>query len=624
MSIKSLNTKTPILEKISRQPLIFDGAMGTMIYQRGIFINACYDELCITKPALIQSIHQEYINAGVDVIETNTFSANRIKLASYGLADRAREINLAAAKIARQVAGDLVYVAGSVGPCSKTGATPDRSSRSEQLEAYTEQISALVEGGVDLILLETFFDIESLRLALEAAALHKIPVMASFTVPEAEIDAENLSEINLAKLLDEDPRVSIIGINCGVGPQKLLLPIQRIVKAVKKPVIAMPNAGGPSEVGGRQMYLNSPEFFSEYCKKYIELGARGIGGCCGTTPGHLAMAARAVRCLSGVKEHIEIISAPSQATPEKALPQLTPTQDKSPFAKKLYSGKMVTSIEILPPQNGKMLPGFIGKCRQCQEAGIDAINLPDGPRASARVSVIATALAMKRELTIEPIPHYCCRDRNLIGMQSDLLGGYALGLNNWLFITGDPPKLGHYPNATGVYDVDAIGLCQMVSNLNSGMDAAGESIGDHTVMLMGVGSNPVALEMEREIDRFFKKIDAGAEYTITQPVFDPEALFRFIDRVSKYHKTIPLIAGIYPLVSFKNADFMSKHVPGVVVPDRILERMSMCKTKEDGIKAGIEIAHETCEAVKRHVQGIQMSAPLGNIQSVLTMMKELM
>lgn len=613
----AVNTMTPLLEKISRQPLIFDGAMGTMIYQRGIFINACYDELCVTKPALIQSIHQEYVNAGVDVIETNTFSANRIKLAAYGLADRAKDINLAAARIARQIAGDPVYVAGSVGPCSKPGATPDH----EQVEAYAEQIAALVEGGVDLIVLETFFDIGSLRLALEATARHPVPVMASFTVSEAEIDADSKSEITLAKLLDADPRVSIIGINCGVGPQKLLHPVQRIVKAASKPVVAMPNSGGPSEVGGRQMYLNNPEFFSEYCKKYIESGARGIGGCCGTTPGHLAMAARAVRCLSGVKEHIAIVSAPSQPATGKPLPQLTPTPEKTPFAKKLYSGKRVTSIEILPPQNGKMLPGFIEKCRLCQEAGIDAINLPDGPRASARVSVIASALAIKKELAIEPIPHYCCRDRNLIGMQSDLLGGYALGLNNWLFITGDPPKLGHYPNATGVYDVDAIGLCQMASNLNSGMDAAGEPIGEPTVFLMGVGSNPVAFEMEREIDRFFSKIDAGAEYTITQPVFDPEALFRFIDRVGKYHKTIPVIAGVYPLVSFRNADFMSKHVPGVVVPDRILERMSLCKTKEDGVKVGLEIAHEICEAVKGHVQGIQASAPLGNIQSLLTMMK---
>jgi homocysteine S-methyltransferase len=294
-----------------------------------------------------------------------------------------------------------------------------------------------------------------------------------------------------------------------------------------------------------------------------------------------------------------------------------PFAEKSAFAAKLAAGQRVTSVELLPPQTGGGLKTFIDRCRTCQAAGVDAINLPDGPRASARMSVIATAFSMLKEVTIEPLPHYCCRDRNLIGMQSDLLGGYALGLRTWLFITGDPPKLGNYPDATGVFDLDAIGLSALADHLNHGFDAAGQSIGQPTAMAIGVGANPVAVEMEREISRYFQKIDVGAEFAFTQPVFEAEALLRFVDRVGKHHRTIPILAGIYPLLSFKNAEFMSSHVPGVVVPAAILERMSKCTTKEDGIKVGIEIAREIREQIADVVAGFQVSAPMGRVNIAL-------
>jgi homocysteine S-methyltransferase len=336
------------------------------------------------------------------------------------------------------------------------------------------------------------------------------------------------------------------------------------------------------------------------------------------------MAARAVKGMSGVKAFVEIRALPAAAAGAGAgaapAAQIVPFAAKSPFAAKLAAGKRVTSVEMLPPPSGAGLRAFLDKCRACQDAGVDAINLPDGPRASARMSVMATAFTMLRELTIEPLPHYCCRDRNLIGMQSDLLGGCALGLKTWLFITGDPPKLGNYPDATGVFDLDAIGLARLAANLNHGFDAAGQPIGQPTAMAIGVGANPVAVEPEREIARFFEKIEAGAEFAFTQPVFEAEALLRFMDRVNRHHRTIPVVAGIYPLLSFKNAEFMNNHVPGVSVPAAVLERMARCATKEDGLRVGIEIAREIRERIADAVAGFQVSAPMGRVAAALSVL----
>jgi homocysteine S-methyltransferase len=608
-----------ILTRLGERPLLFDGAMGTMIYQRGVFLNTCYDELCLTKPDLIRDIHVQYVRSGVDVLETNSFSANRAKLADFGLADKVEDINRAAVRLAREAADESVYVAASVGPCLKSGAALILSEREAVASVFDEQIRCLVEEGIDLLALETFHDLNELLVAVSVAASYDVPVLASFTVSDKVIEENDQFAVERAVCLAETDGVDLVGLNCGLGPAKMFHPLKHVIEAVNKPVVAMPNAGGPSEVGGRQLYLNSPEFFAEFCKRYVELGVRGLGGCCGTTPGHLAMASRAVLCMSGVKEHVTI----ADARESDARGAETPLAEKSPFGARLAAGERVASVELLPPRNGAAVAGFIEKCRRCQEAGVDAINLPDGPRASARLSVVSASVAMQQAgLEIESIPHYCCRDRNLIGMQSDLLGGYALGLKTWLFITGDPPKLGNYPDATGVFDVDAIGLCRMVTNLNCGLDAAGNAVGDATAMVKGVGSNPVAVEGEREVERYFQKIEAGAEFTITQPVFDPEALLRFLDRVRTYHRTIPVIAGIYPLISFRNADFMNQHVPGVVVPAPILERMQGCTTKEDGVAMGIEISHEICERVSQYVDGFQVSAPLGRVQGALDILAQ--
>ncbi len=608
---------SPLLERIKKQPLIFDGAMGTMIYQRGVFLNACYDELCLTQPDLILGIHREYVDAGVDVIETNSFGANRMKLAGFGLADRVGEINRAAVALARRAAGEApVYIAGSVGPCLHADQPFTDELQPHLAAAFDEQLAALAGAGVDLAVMETFRDCRELQLAAQAAARRGLPVLASFVPRGGPADQAGESrEAAWAAMLDADGNVDLIGLNCGMGPSEIFYPLQRVLKNTAKPVVVMPNAGGGNEIGGRILYLNSPEYFTEFAKRYVELGARGVGGCCGTTPAHLRMAARAVKSLSGVKEHARIaaVTLPGGAERRTAVP----LAEKSALGAKLASGAPVRLVEILPPRAAGGVPVFLERCRRCRAAGVDAVNLPDGPRASARISVIIAALLASRETGMECLPHYCCRDRNLIGMQADWLGAQALGLRNWLLITGDPPKLGDYPDATGVFDLDSIGLCRLAANLNAGCDAAGHPIDPPAAMLVGVGANPLALEMEREIERFYAKVDAGAEFAITQPVFDPDALLRFLERIRRYPRQIPVIAGIYPLTSLRNAEFMNQHVPGVIVPPAILSRMARCQTKEEGLHEGAAIACEMRDRLAGAVQGLQVSAPLGKIGAAL-------
>jgi len=619
-------TKGDFLERIARTPLVFDGAMGTMIYERGVFINACYDELCLTRPELILTIHQEYVEAGADVIESNTFGANRMKLAAFGLADKVEAINRAGIRLARQAAGDDVLVAASVGPCLDADKPYEPQQAEEMAQAFAEQFAAIADEGADLVVLETFDKLAELQIAAKAAAAAGLTVVASFTVRPEQGQMMGLEpEMFAAQQLQADANVHAIGMNCGTGPAGYLERLARVLAVATKPVIVMPNAGGPRELGGRMLYLNSPEYFTEYAKRYVEMGARGVGGCCGTTPQHIRMAARAIKNLSGVKQHVTVASrgcgAANPGAPGLAAKALA-TRDKGRFAAKLCSGRKVTSVEILPPRTGAALGSFLDSCRQCADAGVDAVNIPDGPRATARISVMCSALAVLQQTDIEPIPHYCCRDRNLIGMQSDILGGFAMGLSNWLFITGDPPKLGDYPDATGVFDLDAIGLTRLVHGLNHGYDAAGLPVDPPTGILIGVGANPVAVEMKRELDRFRAKIDAGAEYAITQPIFDVESLLAFCDEVAKHPRPIPILAGLYPLVSFRNADFMNNHVPGVVVPKPILDRMSRCKTKPDGIEAGIEIAREIRHALTGRVAGFQVSAPFGRIDVALKVLAD--
>ena len=606
-----------ILDHLKTSPLIFDGAMGTMLYQRGVFLNTCYDELSLTNTKLVSQIHREYVEAGAEAIETNTFGANRIKLGAFGLADKTERINREAVRLAREAGGPDVYVVGSVGACTRPDQvfTPDYASEAEV--AFAEQIGALLAAGADAIILETFSNLPELLLAAAVAKRAGAIVIASFTVNQEGVTAMGTQAETMVDGLQESPDVDVIGVNCGTGPAGAFDALQQVLPRAAKPVVTMPNAGFPREVGGRMLYLTSPEYFTSYAKRFITMGVRGVGGCCGTTPTHIREMARAVKGLSGVKKHVEI---PLHGRSEHKV-DVIPTGKKSRLAAKIVAGQKVTSVELLPPKSVDM-SRMIEKVRLCAKAGVDCMNIPDGPRASARISPMIAALMIEQQVGIETILHYCCRDRNLIGMQSDLLGGYAAGLRNFLIITGDPPKLGDYPDATGVFDVDSIGLTRMANNLNRGCDVGGNPIDPPTGIFIGVGANPCAVDLDREIDRYYTKLDAGAEFAITQPVFDVDALLRFLDRVDRHERRIPVIAGVWPLLSFKNAEFMSNEVPGVVVSPEILDRMSRCQTKEQGRAEGIAIARETIDKIRDRVAGFQVSAPLGNVEIALAVLAQ--
>mgnify|MGYP004551195977 FL=1 len=607
--------KTPFLTKIKTTPLIFDGAMGTVIYEKGIFLNACYDELNLTNPDLIKSIHQDYVTAGADVILTNTFGANRIKLEKYGLANKVKEINIAGAKLAKSISEE-VYVLGSIGSNLSSGEILTPENIEQVKDSYREQISALVEAKVDGIIFETFFDIEELLLASSIAKEFDIPVIASMTLTKEMETPKGLSIVTALKKLDKSQSVDILGLNCSIGPHAMLSAVEKVIGSISKPLVVQPNAGHPQKRDGRMIYLSTPEYFTSYCKNYINMGVMGVGGCCGTNPEHIKEMARTIKALTGVKKHVEISKIEVQNTNIV----VTPTIEKSNFAKKLFSKtEKAISIEITPPRSVDLTP-MLEKVQKCKDVGVDAINIPDGPRASARISPMVAGVMIEQQIGMEVILHYCCRDRNLIGMQSDILGGYAAGIKNYLVITGDPPKLGNYPQATAVFDVDAVGLTKVIHNLNHGEDIAGNEINPPTSILIGVGANPCAVNLKKEIKHFYNKIDAGAEYVMTQPVFDADTLLRFMDTTSKY-KQIPVVAGIWPLVSLKNALFLKNEVPGVEIPDRIIERMEKANTKEDALKIGIEIAHEIKQKIDSSVQGYQISAPFGKVDLAINIIK---
>lgn len=610
--------KINIIEKMNETPLVFDGAMGTMIYEKGVFINACFDELNITRPDLIKSIHKEYIESGADVILTNTFGANKFKLEKFGLGNKVYDINYAGAKIAAETAGDNIYVLGCVGPCLGKGASITVENIDKLKENYDEQIKGLKNGGVDGIILETHHNLEEIDLVSKIVKKYNLPLIASLACRK---EKETLSGLNIKdgiKYLDKNDNIDAVGMNCIVGPHAMLSLLEDVINLTSKPFIVEPNAGHPQNVDGRMIYMSTPEYFTTYSQNFIRLGVRGVGGCCGTTPKHIAEMAKCVKSLTGVKKHLQIKKIEAQNEIDI---KVTPKEEKSKFGEKLFSGEKVVTMEITPPRS-IILDNILNKVRECKNAGVDAINIPDGPRASSRISSLVTAIMIEREVGIETILHYCCRDRNLIGMQSDLLGGFAAGLKNYLIITGDPPKLGDYPGATAVFDIDAVGLTKVVHNLNRGVDIAGNIINPPTSILIGVGANPCAIDIEKELIHLQNKYNAGAEYVITQPVFDSNALISFTEKMEKYDIHLPIVAGIWPLVSLKNALFLKNEVPGVVVPDAVIEKMEKAETKEDGIKYGAEIAHEIKEKISSYVNGYQISAPFGRVDIALEVIKK--
>ena len=603
---------------------VFDGAMGTMLYAKGVYINRSYDELNLTNPDLVREVHSEYVRAGADILETNTFGATSHHLQQYGLDSRLREINIAAVSIAREAAAGRAYVAGAIGPLGLRIEPYGPTSFDEAKELFREQAQALLEGGVDLFVLETFSDISEIRQAIRAVKeLCDLPIVAQMTImPDGNTSFGTTPELFTTRL--DEWGADVIGLNCAVGPAILLPAIEKMRKATARKLSAQPNAGLPRDVQGRQFYMCSPDYMAKYAKRLIQAGTKFIGGCCGTTPAHIKLIADAVRAAGPRKTTLSYSNVgPAKVTPLAKSDVVTiPAAERSKWSGKIERGEFVTSVEVLPPK-GCDAAKTLEQIKLLKSAGVDGVNIPDGPRAQTRMSAQATAVLVEREIGIEAVLHYCCRDRNLLGMMSDLLGAAALGLRNLLLITGDPPKMGPYPDATAVFDIDSIGLTNMVNKLNNGLDLGDNPIGMPTAFCIGVGVNPGAINLDEEIKRFEYKVEAGAQYAITQPVFDTEQLRTFLKRIE--HVRIPIVAGIWPLVSFRNAEFLHNEVPGVRVTPSILERMRIAsdKGKEAAREEGLLIARESLIEVRDAIQGVQVSAPFGNVKYALEVLSAL-
>ena len=593
---------------------LFDGAMGTMLYAKGVFINKCYDELNLRSPEIVLEVHKQYVRAGAEVLETNTYGANRVKLRTFGIEDELREINLAAVEIARRAAGDAVYVAGAIGPLGIRIEPYGPTGVEEAREIFREQATALRDGGVDVFVIETISNIAEAEQAIAAIRdICTIPIIAQMTIGNECRTVFGDSPKTIAERLDR-AGADVIGLNCSVGPDVMLDAVEQMTAVTAKKISCQPNAGLPREVNGRQMYMASPDYMGKYAKRLIQKGVKFLGGCCGTTPEHIKVMADAVRPLSPRRSFVIIERERNGEKPQGAEPVKLET--RSHWGKKLANHEFVTTIEITPPK-GPNPEHMIESVKSIKAAGVDAVNVPDGPRAQNRMGAIAVATLLQQRVGIETVLHYCCRDRNLLGMHSDLLGCAALGLRNLLLITGDPPKMGPYPDATAVFDIDSIGLTNMVSLMNRGLDLGSNPFGEPTKFTIGVGVNPGHLDLDYELRRLDWKVKAGAEYAITQPVFDVAVLERFLKRIEHLH--LPIVPGIWPLLSYRNAQFMNNEVPGVSVSDEVMERMRIAseKSKEHALHEGVAIARETLVRVRDHVAGVQVSAPLGRVDLAL-------
>ena len=611
-------------ERFQTRSVLCDGAMGTMLYERGVFIHRCYDELNLSQPDLIRTIHEEYLQAGAEIIETNTFGGNRFRLQRHGLQDKVHDVNVAGAKIARQAADQIrdkqatqAYVAGAVGPIGVQIEPLGKVSFEEARAAFAEQIRALAEGGVDLLVLETMTSLNEVHQAILAAreAAPGLPILAMMTIDEEGNTLDGSSPEVAAQKLTEWG-ADAVGCNCSAGPATILSAIERMRTATTLPLVAMPNAGMPRAVDGRNIYLCSPEYMASFARKFAQAGVQFVGGCCGTTPSHIRAMRSALRALDARKSGP--VTSASVTVPNTVT--VPPLEERSKLGADLVAGKFIALVEIVPPRG-------ISAHRELQAAtllaqnGVEAINVPDSPRASARMSALSLCLQIQQQVGIESVLHYTCRDRNVLSIQSDLLGAASLGLRNILCLTGDPPKLGNYPDATAVFDVDAIGLVNIVRNLNSGLDIGGNSIGASTGFAIGVAANPGVPDLDNEVRRFAYKVEAGAEYAITQPVFDLRLLEAFLKRVEQFR--LPVIAGIWPLVSLRNAEFMRNDLR-VFVPDDILLRMQQADTPELARAEGVKIAQEMLIAARDMVQGVQVSAPSGRFEAALTVMESVL
>ena len=639
MSEKSSGSSTnrgdgdPLWQRFSEGLLLFDGGIGSEIYKRNFFVNRSFEELSLVAPQEIEAIHRAYLEAGTEVLTTNTFGANESKLHGFGLSEKVEEICVAAVADAKRAIHAYrtnaqgsqterkIFIAGSIGPVGETRHDPTMDD-ARRTEVLTRQAKALADAGADFLLFESIPSARDLRCAVDAAQRVEKPYLLSLTLTrEAESVAghEPLNVVLAGIPSETDGRrtPSAIGLKCGEGPEGMLASLEKLIEVVHYPIVVRPNAGTPKSIDNRMMYMASPEYFSTWALRYVTVGARGVGGCCGIGPEHIADMVRTVRPYAASHQRKLATSVHLEEAAEQAA---VPMAQKSRLAGRLARREWVTTIEITPP-TGFDLTSTLAKAKRCQIAGIDAINIPDGPRASSRISPIITALEIQRIAGIEVVLHVCCRDRNLIGIQSDILGCMSVGISNMLFITGDPPKLGDYPFSSGVFDVDSVGMTRIIHRLNRGIDIGGKAMKQPTSILTGVGADPNSIDPEYEFRHTCDKLDAGAEYITTQPVFDPNQLLRFIDRLRANGYEVPIVAGIWPLASLRNAEFMRNEVPGVVVPDTIMARMAAAETKEAQRAQGIQIAKEAIAQIRDAVQGVQVSAPLGNVEIAITVLQ---
>jgi methionine synthase / methylenetetrahydrofolate reductase(NADPH) len=609
---------TPFLDALDERVLVCDGAMGTMLYAKGIFINRCFDALNLTDADRVAEVHDEYIRAGADVIETNTFGANRLKLRGFGLADRLHDINAEGARIATRAANGQAYVAGAIGPLGLRIEPWGRMGRDEAEAYFREQAEALVAGGVDLFVMETFRDVNELLAAIAAVrSVCTLPVVAQMTIEEDGNSFDGAPPEQFVPMLEA--HADVIGVNCSIGPAPMLETIERMSEISSARLSAQPNAGRPRDIEGRNIYLSSPEYVASYARRFMTHGVRLVGGCCGTTPEHIRQIANAVKAFapevsrvaserSGATTHTPAVGV---ARSDVVAP--VPLAERSLLARAVADGRFATIVELSPPK-GCVSDGLLECARRLKTHGVDAVHIPDGHRG-ARMSALSLAVLIQQQASIETVLQYSCRDRNLLGMQSDLLGAHAMGIRNVMIVTGDESHVGDYPDATAVFDVDSIGLTNLVSRLNHNFDIGGQPIGAPTAFHIGVQVNPGAEDLDAELRRFDYKVEAGAEYAVTTPVFDRDTFERFFKRIES--RNLPLIIGLWPFDSVLNAEFMANEVPGVRVPDSVLERMRRASGPDAARAEGVAIAHEMGAAVRSLVQGAHVAAPSGRIESAV-------
>ncbi len=634
LTTDELTMKKPFLDALASGPLVFDGAMGTQLYERGVYINRSFDDSNLSRADLVRQIHEDYLQAGADVLTTNTFSANRFKLKRHGLEDKLIEINRAGVEIAREVASDHTYVAGSIGP---TGQTPTMLTDAELdaiRDAFAEQATVLAEAGVDVISLETFRQLSEIRLAIQAVQrVCDLPIVAQMAF-DAEHKTGDGAEPERVVMLLEDWGADVVGGNCMEGPHVLF----EVVKAMVGqglPIIAQPNAGYPRRVDERLVYMATPEYFGVYARRFYKAGVSIVGGCCGTGPEHIKRIAASARMMSGGRTEIKT-SAPQRESTEITHHEPIPIERRTGLAGKvmkvwqerfvappeerpaLHRDNFVVSVEVNPPKGLDPMKS-VRAAEMLKQGGVDVINIADGPRASVRMSNWALGKRVQEDLDMEVILHVCARDRNLLGLQADLLAYRTLGLNNLVVITGDPPKVGDYPHATAVFDLDSVGMLRMVNNFNNGVDPAGKDVGDVTGFFCVCGAEPAAQDYERELKRLEQKRDAGATMVMTQPVYDPDVLNRFLRDIE--HLEMPVLVGLLPLASWRNAEFLHNEVPGMAVPAEIRQRMEKAGSGASARAEGVAIAQETLMEVKDRVVGAYIMPPFGRYRSALEVLQ---